>query len=119
MIYTAVTIITAVTMIATKLLRAVYRAVSLFHRFLGAHCQPGKLTPYDTFAVALALCAISQGCKPLTPEALMLLFQRHNGGLLGAGEDGIVVRIGCSYVSGEKEVERFYAKYGFDYYHQN
>lgn len=99
-------------MIATKLLREVYRAVSLFHRFLGAHCQPGKLTPYDDFAVY----AISQGRKPLTPEAVLVLLDRHNGGLLAAGEDGVVVRVGCSYVPGKKEVEGFYARYGTDYY---
>jgi len=49
----------------------------------------------------------------------MLLLQRHNGGLLAAGEDGIVVRIGCSYVPGVKEVERFFGKYGMDFYDQN
>jgi hypothetical protein len=103
-------------MIATKLMREVYRAVSLFHRFLGAHCQSGKLTPYDDFAVASAVYAISQGRKPLTPEALMLMLHRHNGGLLAAGDGGTFVRVGCSYVPGEKEVERYYAKYGRDYY---
>ena len=68
-------------MIATKLLREVYRSVSLFQRFLGAHCQPGKLTPYDAFAVAFAVYAISQGRKPVSPEALLLLLQRHNGSI--------------------------------------
>jgi hypothetical protein len=99
-----------------NVLREAYRSTTCFKRFLSSYCSIGGSTPAQTFAIAFATFCMASGRRPVPEEALVVLLARLGDGFLVQTESGMVVRLGCSYVPEEEDEERFYGKYGMDFY---